>query len=202
MLDNAEIWDQTQDRLPDWASNIILAGYRGSQSHGTSIYEGPNATDDIDVFGISVQPTDWYLGLEPYSPRKRQVFDTAGEELDILIYDIRKLFSLLVKGNPNVHVYLWLKPEHRLRLTLVGGRIMQARRHFISKRVLTAIHGYAESQFTKMQRDVYRGYMGKRRKALTDKYHYDIKHASHCIRLMYLGIQLLRDGTLNAHRPE
>lgn len=194
-------WTKVRKAVPDWASNLIMGGYRGSYAHGTTI-EGPNATDDIDVFGVFVQPVDWYLGLDGYGNVKRhQVYETAGDELDILVYDIRKFFHLLIKGNPNVHSWLWTSPSHLLRQTLVSARILAVRERFMSVRMLSALEGYARSQRVRMQGTEHRGYMGERRKALEAKYGYDIKNAAHCIRILWLAIELAQDGAMHALRP-
>lgn len=194
---------EVRGAMPSWGQNIILAGYRGSESHGTSIFVGENATDDVDVFAVTVQPAEWYLGLAGYASNGRQVVETAGERLDLLAYDVRKFFSLLAKGNPNVHVFLWLKPEHYLWNTLVGARIILHRRAFISAHCLDALCGYAVAQFKKMGGDQkYEGYMGAKRKAMVDRYGYDVKNAAHCIRLLHLGIELCTAGTLHSWRPD
>lgn len=188
---------------PPWAQNVILAGYRGSESHGTTIREGDRATDDVDVFTITVQPPAWYCGLTGYSNSSRQVFETAGDDLDILAYDVRKFFSLLAKGNPNVLSYLWLNPEHVLRSTPAGKLIVESRDLFLSRHILDGLGGYARAEAKKMLgTQLYQGYMGEKRKALVDKFGYDIKNAAHCVRLLYLGIELCSAGTLYAYRPE
>lgn len=188
---------------PPWGQNIILAGYRGSESHGTSIFAGENATDDVDVFAITVQRPEWYVGLHGYTNAVRQAHETAGMHLDLMLYDVRKFFHLLAKGNPNVHVALWLRPEHYLWNTLPGGRIIVNRRIFLSTSCLDALCGYATAQFKKMGAgQLYQGYMGAKRKAQVDKYGYDVKNAAHCIRLLHMGIELCTEGTLYSWRPE
>jgi predicted nucleotidyltransferase len=171
-----------REACPEWAQNIVLVGYRGSESHGTSIREGETATDDVDVFAVSVQPEEWYVGLGGYTNGARQVHETAGDYLDLLVYDVRKFFHLLAKGNPNVHVFLWLRGDHYLHETAAGRKIIEARESFLSASVLDALCGYATAQFKKMERNVYRGYMGEKRKALTDRFGYDVKNAAHCLR--------------------
>lgn len=188
---------------PAWAQNLVLAGYRGSESHGTSLFEGEMATDDVDVFAVSVQSPEWYLGLQGYASNARQVHETAGDYLDLLVYDVRKFFSLLAKGNPNVHVFLWLRPEHYLYNTIAGARIILNRSAFISESVLDALCGYAIAQFKKMGGDqAYEGYMGAKRKAQVDRFGYDVKNAAHCIRLLHMGIELCNEGTLYSWRPD
>jgi len=40
------------------------------------------------------------------------------------------------------------------------------------------------------------------RKAMEAKYGYDIKHATHLIRLCRMGVEILRDGVVNVYRPD
>jgi predicted nucleotidyltransferase len=188
---------------PKWAGNIILAGVRGSDAHGTKLPpDHPRATDDTDTFGVSVQPEDWYLGLDGYGGQSRQSWDTAGEHYDHLIHDVRKMFSLLLKGNPNVHCWLWTDPEDRMSLSLAGHMILDNRGMFLSKRCFTALAGYATAQMHKMDRKRYQGYQGARRKAIVDELGYDVKHAAHCIRLLGMGIELANEGVMRTRRPE
>lgn len=188
---------------PQWAGNLVLAGYRGSESHGTSLFEGDMATDDVDVFAISVQPPEFYMGLPGYSNHSRQAFETNGDHLDLQVYDLRKFFHLLVKGNPNVHVYLWLRPEHYLWNTFYGARIIMHRRAFLSSPCLDALCGYATAQFRKMGTgQLYAGYMGAKRKAQVERFGYDVKNAAHCIRLLHMGVELCTAGTLYSWRPD
>jgi hypothetical protein len=48
----------------------------------------------------------------------------------------------------------------------------------------------------------YHGDMGKKRKMLVDKFGYDVKNASHCIRLLWMGIRLAHLGEFVVRLPE
>ena len=188
---------------PEWAHTIILAGVRGSDAHGSKLPEGhPRATDDVDTFGVSVQLIPWYLGIQGYHSQARQSWDTAGEMYDHLIHDVRKVFHLLAKGNPNVHCWLWADPVDIATVTKAGLRILDNRELFLSRICFNALAGYATAQMHKMDRKRYQGYMGKKRKLLVDELGYDVKHAAHCVRLLNMGIQLARTGSMSTRRPE
>ncbi|MBU8920810.1 MAG: nucleotidyltransferase domain-containing protein [Bacteroidales bacterium] len=175
------------DRVPKWAQSQILIGYRGSQAHGTTLPpEHPKGTDDIDVFGVSVQPIQFYCGLR--APKDREVFTTAGEDLDIEIFDIRKLVGLLEKGNPNVHQWLWM--DDYLLISPLGQLLRSRREGFLGTHMLKAFGGYAKSQVDRMNDGRKRGYMGEKRNKLLLEHGYDIKNAAHCIRLLVGGIHL------------
>jgi predicted nucleotidyltransferase len=193
---------QMRKRLPKWARDGILAGYRGSHAHGTYVPPtDPTSIDDVDVFQICVQPPEFYLGLEALG-RQRQHYETAGEELDIVVYDVRKFVGLLRKGNPNVHVWLWLRPEHYFVRTPAAEILISNRHRLLSQHVLNALTGYAAHQIHRMTRFESRGYMGEKRKALVREHGYDCKNAAHCVRLLHMGIDLAETGLLLPHRLE
>lgn len=187
---------------PAWAGNIIFAGIRGSDAHGTKLPpEHPRATDDTDTFGVSVQTIEWYLGTRGYHSQARQSWDTAGDHYDHLIHDVRKFFQLLIKGNPNVHCWLWAEPGDCLPLHPAGKMIVAARESFLSRACFNALAGYAKAQMHKMDRKRYQGYQGAKRRALVDELGYDVKHAAHCIRLLNMGIELAKTGRMSTRRP-
>lgn len=188
---------------PEWAHTIILSGLRGSDAHGSKLpADHPRATDDVDTFGVSVQPLEWYLGIQGYHSQARQSWDTAGERYDHLIHDVRKFFHLLTKGNPNVHCWLWADPVHLGEISDAALLILRNRSKFLSRVCFNALAGYATAQMHKMDRKKYHGYMGKKRKILVDELGYDVKHAAHCVRLLQMGIELARTGRLTTRRPE
>ena len=48
----------------------------------------------------------------------------------------------------------------------------------------------------------FEGYMGAKRKALVEKYGYDIKNAAHTIRILRMGIEFLNTSKLNVFRED
>lgn len=198
MKNNDEIRHAATQVMPQWArDNKIVVGIRGSHAHGTFIPpEEKYGTDDVDVFAITVQPSDWYLGLESFNPnRKDKVhFETAGDEIDVLVYDIRKFCHLLVKGNPNVHSWLWSPDDCYVYQGYAFQYLMSEREKFLSQRLLDATAGYARGQLHRMTHFVREGYMGEKRKKLVEDHGYDVKNAAHCIRLLNQGIHLAKTG--------
>lgn len=185
------------ERSPVWARNPIISGYRGSHAHGTFIPpHEPKGTDDIDVFGVAVRDPDYYLGLEGYQPERKGTFTCAGETLDIETHEVRKFCHLLMKGNPNVHQHLWLKPEHYFVITWPGRILLDRRTAFLSRRLFESYAGYAYAQLKRMEKFEKRGYMGTKREAIVKEHGYDIKNAAHCIRLLYGAIHLAQHGTI------
>lgn len=185
---------EVNKHLPEWTANSILEGYRGSHCHGTYIpNSNPNSVDDIDIFRVVVQPKEYYLGLGGYL-RKQEHYEAFVGEYDILVYDIRKFVYLLSNGNPNVHIFLWLRPDDYFNITEAGRYLISNRDEFLSQKVIRSFGGYAVSQLKRMTHIKYEGYMGEKRKSLVDRYGYDCKNAAHCVRLLSTAIDLLKTG--------
>ena len=184
--------------LGEWA---ILHGYRGSIAHGTFVpSDDPLSIDDKDTMAICVPPPDYYIGLRQFGSRGTQ--EIIRGEWDVVVYEARKAFSLLAKGNPNVLSLLWL-PEHLWIKRAPAGRLLLDSRHlFVGKHVYDAFVGYASAQMQKMERGAYRGYMGDKRRALVEQFGYDTKNASHMIRLLRQGIEFLATGEVQVERPD
>lgn len=52
----------------------------------------------------------------------------------------------------------------------------------------------------KLQKKLYQGYMGEKRRALVDKFGYDTKNASHLLRLLVMCVELLETGEIQVYR--
>ena len=206
-MNDRELLEKTLARLPEWGRYPIMLGYRGSHAHGTYIpSEDPNSVDDIDVFAITVQPPDFYFGLDGLTMKKKSVFNTAGEEIDIELFDLRKFVFLLNKGNPNVHQWLWVDNDLLLNASPAGELLRSRREGFMSRKMFDSFGGYAVQQLKRMTKweegPSKEGYMGKKRYELAKERGYDTKNAAHCIRLLYCGILLALENRLVIKLPD
>ena len=188
--------------LSDWA---IGMAYRGSIAHGmyTQPTE-PTSIDDKDVMAVCVPPIDYYFGV----PAGSQLFPTNGtheikrDEWDIVVYEARKFIGLLAHGNPNVLAMLWLRPNMYLRKTPAFELLIENRQAFVGRHVYKSFTGYAYGQLHRMTHHAYEGHMGAKRKAIVDKFGYDLKNAAHLIRLLRMGAEFLKDGELYVYRDD
>lgn len=187
--------------MPDYT--LILEGYRGSQAHGTYIpSDDPNSIDDIDYMGIYVMPINYYLGLDSYH-HKYEVKESFVGNVDIVFYELRKFMHLALKCNPNVLSILYNRPEDYSLITPPGQILIDNRELFLGRKsIYDAFGGYARSQLHRMTHIKFEGYMGAKRKKLVEKYGYDCKNAGHCIRLLKIGVELLKTGHLKVYRDE
>lgn len=184
--------------LPDLSNYIILA-YRGSLSHGMFIpSDDPMSTDDVDLMGAVIPPLDTYLGLKTWSSRGTQ--EIKKDEWDIVVYELRKVITMLLGNNPNIFTLLWVPEDKYLVLTEEGRYLRNNRDIFSSLRSYNTFVGYAHDQLAKLENPERKGYMGEKRKALFQRFGFDSRNASHCIRLLRMGTEFLQDGVMRIDR--
>jgi predicted nucleotidyltransferase len=187
--------EETSNIVPE---RTILLGYMGSIAHGTYIPStDPNSIDDKDIMGVCVANENVYLGLKQFEQK-----ETKYKEWDSVIYEIRKFFRLLLKGNPNVLGLLWLRPSNYIHIEPTGKMIIDNRNLFVSKESYFSFSGYAHGQLHRMTHGTYQGYMGAKRKALVDKFGIDVKNGSHLIRLLRSCVEFLTTGELQVFRED
>jgi hypothetical protein len=249
--------------------HLIVLARVGSHSHGTYCAPSePDAIDDVDFMGFVVPPIEYHLGLKEFDSWVFQF-----EELDVVIYSLRKAFTLLLKCNPNIVGTLWLRDEDYIHTTQAWSTLWESADLFTSKAAAEAFIGYSYSQlkkmeafdvermdlydnytryigmlgldpqavlskhpdqmhelipegrymtpnpdswsqysreevadclrhFRKLHKEHYSGYLGAKRKAMIRKYSYDVKNASHMVRLLRMGSEFLSSGQLNVFRTE
>lgn len=184
--------------LGDWN---ILTVWRGSVAHGTYVpNDDPLSIDDKDLIGVAIPPMTYYAGLKEFGSRGTE--EIQSDPWDVVIYEHRKALRLLAKGNPNMLAMLWAPPEFTTQWTAAGEALVAHRDLFATKAAFPAFKGYAMSELKKLNKNVYSGYMGSKRKELVDKFGYDTKNASHLIRILRQGIEFMRTGELEVYRGD
>lgn len=182
----------------DLSTHLLCAAHMGSISHNTCVpKEDPDSIDDVDIMGVVLPPPEQVIGLHEWHHWIWQ-----HDELDVTLYAFRKFVGLLLKSNPNVVGFLWLRPEQYLYVHPAFEEVIRQRDIFSSKAAYTAFAGYAAAQIKRMQNFEYRGYMGAKRKALVERYGYDAKNAAHAIRLLRMGTEFLETGILKVYRED
>ena len=205
-----------------------LLAYRGSIAHGMYIPStDPNSIDDVDLMAIYSGELETYLGLG-----RQDVVERFVEHFDLVGYELRKFFNLLLKCNPNVLGLLWQEPDKYLHKDKIGEMLIENRELFSSKAAYHSFSGYAYSQLKRMTsfhdkgegqcckgetfhsadcsmreqlgrgsaKKFATGFMGAKRKSLVEQFGYDTKNAAHCLRLLRMGIEFLREGCLQMDR--
>lgn len=183
----------------DIAPHCLAIGVIGSDSHGTKIAPENGGIDDTDYMGIVLPPARHLIGLGTW---EHWVYPPDANGLDVTLYSLKKFVGLLLKSNPNVLGFLWLRPDFYVHASPALVQLIEARAAFASKQAYPSFIGYAHSQIRKMEANVFNGYMGDKRKRLVEKHGYDTKNASHLIRLLRTGIEFLNTGTINVYRED
>ena len=167
-------------------NNLIYKTYAGSIMYGTN-----HVDSDIDIKGICIMPQDYYYGLKRFE--QTEVKNIVGAiQQDITIYEFSKFIKLAMNCNPNIIEILFSNNSHVLFINDFGKKLLDNRHKFLSKKLYNTFCGYAYSQKRKL---LTKEAIGKRVQ-LIEKYGYDVKFATHLVRLMYEGIELLTECNL------
>jgi RNA repair pathway DNA polymerase beta family protein len=147
--------DQTSPKIPTRLLNLpdaFLAAmwYRGSQAHGTYIPpEEKSGIDDIDLMGVVIPPIDTYMGLKNWGSRGTK--EVKDGPWDVVYYEFRKFVGLLLKGNPNVMMSLWMPDKHMVRdNSFAWHALLRDKAAFVARHVYAPFVGYATAQLEKM----------------------------------------------------
>ena len=129
---------------------IILLTTGGSYAYGTNIYTKEHKSD-FDVRGIYLNSPDEILKMDcsnkPYENR----------DLDVSIYPLKQIISLLIRNNPNVLEILGTKEEHLLICNEYGRYLRDNSDMFLSQTAYYSFGGYATSQLRRLENALARG---------------------------------------------
>ena len=198
--------------------NEILRTVVGSGVHGIAI-EG---TDDHDEMGVFVEPVRFVIGLSSWDYKRGQVahvdlgnagmphfnYRTQPEgarsgpgDVDRIMYSLRKYARMAAIGNPTALLPLFAPEKDVLVMTEAGRALREVRDRFLSQRAVHRFLGYMREQHERM---LGQGPQGKvpNRPELVERYGYDVKYASHALRLAMQGHEVCVRGTLTLPMPE
>jgi hypothetical protein len=171
----------------------ILRTVVGSGVHGIAIA----GTDDHDEMGVFIEPPGMCRSAwsgRPLVFRTQPAFDPAPVTLDLVLCCASTCGSR--PGNPTAL-------SHRLRrlaillLTPLGEELRALAPALLSQRAVRRFLGYMNGQ-----RERLLGAGGApNRPELVARYGYDVKYASHALRLAYQGLEIVRDGRLPLPMP-
>ena len=178
-------------------ADIIHAFIGGSALHGVKL----GGADDTDVYGIYIERPWLALGIESMehfvastAPQTRR--NVAGD-IDVMCYSLRRWAALAAKGNPTI--------LHSLFTPAGPGEtewpdILNRREIFLARTHARKYLGYADAQLKRMCGQRGAGKHGQRTEII-GKFGYDTKAAMHTLRLLYEGIELMKDHWVTLPRP-
>lgn len=115
--------------------------------HGSHAYGTNTPTSDLDVKGVCIPPAEYYHGFVNH-------FEQAEfrEPLDVVIYELRKFFSLAADCNPNIIEVLWTDESDHLWVTSSAeDYLLNCREYFLSKKARHTFAGYAHAQLKRIR---------------------------------------------------
>ena len=131
-------------------------------------------------------------------PADHYVFRTQPEgarsgpgDTDLVVYSLRKYLRLATKGNPTALLPLYAPPESVLILTPLGEELRALTPALLSQHAIHRFLGYLEAQRSRLVGDGPRRGTPNRPE-LVERYGYDVKYASHALRLAYQGLEVGR----------
>lgn len=154
------------------APTVIYETVCGSRAQGLA-REG----SDRDIRGVIVGPPAWYHGFR----RSRGEIRISPNHVRI---EVRKLFKLLSKASPSWLEVLYTDPEHHLAMTGAGERLLGERDAFLSQKLRLSFGHYARTQIKAL---------GRR---------WDPHDASHLVRLLRMGVEVVSTGEVRVLRPD
>lgn len=183
--------------FPQQQADIIHAFVGGSALHGVKLH----GTDDTDVYGIYIEKPWLALGLdgiEHYvastSPQTRR---NGASDIDVMCYSLRKWATLTARGNPTL-LHSLFTPAGRDETE--WSTILEHREIFLARTHAEKYIGYADAQLKRMTGLRGGGKHGQRPEVI-QKFGYDTKAAMHTLRLLYEGIELVKDHWVTLPRP-
>lgn len=164
--------------------NILLSGTVGSTAYNLATEES-----DIDTLGVYIAPIRDVLGLSGPDAVKNTVTTTKP---DSTFHEIGKFMGLALKANPTILEMFYL-PKYDV-ITSDGRILKEARKLVLSEGyVRNAYGGYAYDQARKLANRSKEGKDG-----FGDvPFNRVKKHGRHVGRLLYMGSQLLTQGTMS-----
>src|SRR5579864_3609614 len=181
--------------FPDRLIHLFVGG---SELHGAKVH----GTDDLDIYGVYVEPPEMVLGLESLP---HFVWSTAEDDrrngpndVDVTLYSLKKWAGLACKGNPTALHFLFADGVMRNR---VWRHIVTNKDVFLARSCAKQFLGFADDQLKRMTGRKGRGKKGQRPE-IEEKYGYDVKAAMHTLRLLHECRELLSNGTITLPRPE
>jgi len=186
-------------------SNVHYEVITGSEAYGIS-----SGGSDIDVAGFCIPPKEDVFPhlrgevLDFGTQKKRfgvwqkhHVEDPESrKEYDFCIYSIVRFFHLCMENNPNMLDLLFTPQRCVLHCTSIASMVRERRHIFLSKKAWHTHKGYSYQQLHKMDIKNPKG----KRKEVVDEWGYDLKFATHTVRLLLQVEQILAEHTVDLER--
>lgn len=203
MRDSKRLIDTIKDKpsFVNYNSTNMLT-IMGSHAYGTN-----TPTSDTDFYGFVVPPIEYIFphtagnifgfekniqNFDQYQGHHLDCGDGYGE-YDLTIYSITRYFYLCADGNPNMIDSLFTDNDSLVFVDNVGQMVRDNRKLFLSQKAYHTFRGMAFSHISRLKNRQREG----NRLELINKFGYDVKDASHIVRLIVELKQILFEGDLD-----
>lgn len=169
--------------------NIIYECYVGSK-----LYNLENINSDIDIKGIyDVEPSD-ILGLENKTDSHvDNICQMESEKkTESVHYSFLKFIKLALKQNPTILEMAYVSKPY-VKLNKATHILALVKDHIVSKGLIKSYTGYINDQMNIVRKDK----VSNNRETIVKQYGYDIKSASHIVRLQFQLLSFLKNGFIN-----
>lgn len=176
----------------------VLIVPTGSRLYGTDI-----PTSDFDYRGLLLPTKTDLLGLRPQEQVNRMREVVVGEtatKIELSLYPVRRWVELVLTGNPTVIEMAFVRSPIKVDPFLVE-ILRWVRMHARNARTAKAYHGYITHHFKDWSKRkdgwVSKTFNGGSRIEMYRAHGYDLKMASHIVRLGFQVNDLLERGDFN-----
>jgi len=196
------------------APSFLSGGMQYEVIMGSIAYGVNDDNSDMDIYGFCIPPRDYVFphlrgeiqGFSTPGPKfdqyqEHHIIDPhalggEGREYDLAIYNIVKYFRLCMENNPNIIDSLFVPRRCILHSTPIGEMVRERRHIFLHKGAWHKFKGYAFAQMRKIRTKKPTG----KRKAMVDKFGFDVKFAYHVVRLLDEVEQILTEHDIDLER--
>lgn len=196
-MEHFDFWDDIDK--PKWLNNYNYLTVMGSRAYGNYTEDS-----DYDFYGFCTPPPEILFShlvgdIQDFGNQKKRFNQLQLQHIpsevfgdtDLTIYNIVRYFHLVMGMNPNMLDSLFVQDDSIMCMDRVGKMVRDNRHIFLSQKLWHTFKGMAWSH---MKRITSRTREGKRRKEHVEKYGYDVKDASHVVRLMLQVEEFLFTG--------
>jgi len=163
------------------------------------LYGTETDDSDKDYLGVFIPDKDYVLGTKRVEQVEIRTNPTDSghrntkTDVDTVLYSLPKFIHLLTNNNPNILEVLFAPQKNIIYCDRFGQMLLDNANLFVSKKLKYTFLGYAISQKKKL---LFKNFEGGR-KEVVEKNGYETKFASHIIRLLSEGIELLLSSRVN-----